>query len=67
MAWTKWEDLSEHEQLLGLYSDMYKDVYGVRPQGYSDLTVEQLKHLIDSLEAIIIELNDIEQIEEERG
>jgi len=44
MAWTKWEDLSEHEQLLGLYSDMYKDVYGVRPQGYSDLTVEQLKH-----------------------
>lgn len=67
MAWTKWEDLSEHEQLLGVYSDMYKDVYGVRPQGYSDLTVEQLKHLIDSLEAIIIELNDIEQIEEERG
>ena len=67
MAWTKWEDLSERDQLLGLYSDMYKDVYGVRPQGYSDLTVEQLKHLIDSLEAIIIELNDIEQIEEERG
>lgn len=62
MAWTKWEDLSEHEQLLGLYSDMYKDAYGVRPQGYSDLTVEQLKHLIDRLEQVIIE-----QIEEERG
>jgi|LauGreDrversion4_2_1035121.scaffolds.fasta_scaffold956357_2 hypothetical protein len=61
MQFTKWEDLSEHEQLLGLYSDMYKDAYGVRPQGYSDLTVYQLKHLIDRLEAIIIE-----QIEAER-
>ena len=64
MALTKWEDLSEHEQLLGLYSDMYKDAYGVRPRGYwlPDLTVEQLKHLIDALEQVIIE-----QIEEERG
>ena len=62
MGYKKWEDLSEHEQLLGLYSDMYKDAYGVRPQGYSDLTVEQLKHLIDALEQVIIE-----QIEEERG
>ena len=62
MAWTKWEDLSERDQLLGLYSDMYKDAYGVRPQGYSDLTVEWLKDKIQALEAIIVE-----QIEAERG
>ena len=61
MKFTKWEDLSEHEQLLGLYSDMYKDAYGVRPQGYSDMSVEWLKYNIQALEAIIIE-----QIEAER-
>ena len=61
MQFTKWEDLSEHEQLLGLYSDMYKDAYGVRPQGYSDMSVEQLNTVLQALEAIIVE-----QIEAER-
>lgn len=53
MSVTKeWLEMSEHEQLLGLYSDMYKDAYGVRPQGYlhgSNMSVEQLKDAIQDL------------------
>ena len=56
MSVTKeWLEMSEHEQLLGMYSDTYKDAYGVRPQGYSDMPVCWLKDKIQALEAIIIE------------
>ena len=62
MQFTKWEDMSEHEQLLGMYSDMYKDAYGVRPIWPTRyMSVEQLKDAIQALEAIIVE-----QIEAER-
>ena len=65
MKFTKWEDLTEYQQLLSMYSDAYKDAYGVRPRGnswYSDMTVEELKIQLKNLEAIIIE-----QIKAERG
>ena len=54
MEFAKWEDLTERDQLLSTYSDTYKDAYGVRPQGYSDMPVEWLKDQIDFLTAEIV-------------
>jgi hypothetical protein len=65
MKFTKWEDLTEYQQLLSMYSDAYKDVYGVRPRCTGlrpPMTVEELKTQLEHLEAIIIE-----QIKAERG
>jgi len=53
MQFTKWEDLTEHQQLLSMYSDAYKDAYGVRPRGCSDMTVEELKIQLKHLEEAI--------------
>jgi hypothetical protein len=56
MKFTKWEDLTEYQQLLSMYSDAYKDAYGVRPRGnswYSDMTVEELKIQLKKLEEVI--------------
>lgn len=56
MKFTKWEDLTEYQRLLSMYSDAYKDAYGVRPRGnswYSDMTVEELKIQLKKLEEVI--------------
>ena len=58
MQFTKWEDLSEYQQLLSMYSDAYKDAYGVRPRSTGlrpPMPVEELKIQLKKLEAIIIE------------
>lgn len=51
MAITRWEQLSEHEQLSSIHYDLYKDVYNFRPRwvDYSTLSVEQLREMIDQL------------------
>ena len=38
MSFTKWEDMSELEQLQLTYWDMYKDAYGVRPRSIDTST-----------------------------
>ena len=41
-----WDDVSKLEQAQCIYSDMYKDAYGVRPCGIdtSSWTLEQFEH-----------------------
>ena len=43
MDLTAWEDMTDLEQAQGIFWDMYKDVYGVRPRGIdtSSWTVDQ--------------------------
>jgi len=47
---TKWEDMSELEQLISEYSDQYKECNGMRPTFNPDVTVESLKEAIASLD-----------------
>lgn len=44
-----------------LYSDLYKDLYGVRPRGYSEWTLAELDAAIEVVSAHLAE-----EIEEER-
>lgn len=53
----KWEDLSEKDQLLSIYSDMHKDVYGCRHYP-SELTLEELKQALERLDEAMA--NEIE-------
>lgn len=41
--------MSERDELYDLYSDLYKDAYGVRPRHAAAYTVEELKRAIDAL------------------
>jgi hypothetical protein len=50
----RWEDLSEREQLLSIYSDMHKDVYGCRRYP-SEMTLEELKQALVRLEEDVVE------------
>ena len=52
-----WEELTELEQLTQIYSDQYKDEYGIRPRGESGhpQTVEEYKTELDRLGEIIHE------------
>ena len=53
---TDWDDLTEKEQLLTLISDCHKDARGFRPRGiYNDLSVEELKSVLDDL---VVEANE---------
>lgn len=53
-----WEDLSELEQLQCTYSDAYKDAYGFRPRGCSDMTVAELREELNRLGSVIAEQED---------
>lgn len=57
-----WNDLTPLEQTRALYSDLYKDVYGSRPRGFSHLTLEELDAKIARLDAEIADriLDDAE-------
>ena len=60
----KWDDLSELEQLLCIYSDAHKDAHGFRPRGESvEWTVETLREEIERLSLIVEE--DIKREKEE--
>ena len=61
---TKWEDLPEIDQLAQIYSDQYKDAYGIRPRGNigHPQTVEEYKEKLDYLGGVIKE-----QIKEEKA
>ena len=54
---TKWEDLPEIDQLAQIYSDQYKDAYGIRPRGEygHPQTVEEYKKELDYLSGEIHE------------
>ena len=60
----KWEDLSELDQLAQIYSDQYKDAYGIRPGGYygHPKTVEEYNESLDYLSGVIRE-----QVKEEKA
>jgi hypothetical protein len=45
----KWEDLSELEQLACTYSDIHKDVYGIRPRHTAGWEVHSYKEAIAEL------------------
>jgi len=45
----KWEDLTELEQLAVDYSDLHKDVYGVRPRHTTGWEVQSYKEAIAEL------------------
>lgn len=63
-AFRRWEDLSVREQLLCVYSDAYKDVYGCRPRGTDDMTIEELQAQVNYLtEAIEQQESDRRQEE----
>ena len=61
---TKWEDLPEIDQLAQIYSDQYKDAYGIRPGGYHGhpKTVEEYEKQLDYLGGVIRS-----QVKEERA
>ena len=61
---TKWEDLPEIDQLAQIYSDQYKDAYGIRPGGYHGhpKTVEEYEEQLDYLSGVIRS-----QVKEERA
>lgn len=49
---TTWNELTEAEQLVNVYSDTYKDKFGFRPRGMTPeqlASVVWLKHAIDRL------------------
>jgi len=54
---TNWEDLPEIDQLAQIYSDQYKDAYGIRPRGNigHPQTVEEYKEKLDYLGGVIKE------------
>ncbi len=58
-----WEDLPEIDQLAQIYSDQYKDAYGIRPRGEygHPQTVEEYNERLDYLSGVIHE-----QVKEER-
>ena len=56
------------DELLGLVSDMHKDVYGFRPRGmYSDYTEAQLSDVIDELQIQLNEQIDWDKKREEKA
>ena len=50
-----WDELSELEQLAQIYSDQYKDAYGIRPRGECGhpKTVEEYEEQLDYLSGVI--------------
>lgn len=50
-----WDDVSKLEQAQCIYSDMYKDAYGIRPRGIdtSSWTLEHFEHEFKHLEVAI--------------
>ena len=50
-----WEEMSELEQARCIYSDMYKEVYGVRPRGVDigTWTMEEFERQFDGLQSVI--------------
>ena len=61
-----WDELTEIEQLAQIYSDQYKDAYGIRPRGESGhpQTVEEYNKELDRLGEIIHEQITEEKIRE---
>ena len=65
---TAWEDLTELEQLAGIYSDCHKDAYGFRPRNdTSSWTVEDFNNELDRLSLIIRGNEDARRIDEQRA
>ena len=52
MSFRTWDELSEAEQLMCIYSDTHKDAYGFRPRPTAEQAndVQWLKEQIDWLE-----------------
>lgn len=48
-----WEELSELEQLQQIYSDAYKDAYGIRPRTPVSWLVEDYRKELDYLQKVI--------------
>jgi hypothetical protein len=59
-----WEQLSELEQLATIYSDTFKEVYGVRPRHTATWTEQDYKDELDSLDVIRRDNADFEEREE---
>ncbi len=57
-----WDSLSDLEQLECIYSEMYKDVYGVKARWYRAESVEQARKDLDALEAAGIAQMEMEQV-----
>jgi len=65
-----WEELSPLEQAQQIYSDMYKDAYGMRPRNWqyiATLTLEQLNAELDFLETVILEEMALDAEREQRA
>lgn len=62
-----WEEMSRQEQLSSIYSDMYKDVHGFRPRGYTTMSESELEKALDSLSAELESVIDEEQADQQRA
>lgn len=65
-----WEELSPLEKAQQIYSDLYKDAYGVRPRNWqhiNKLTLEQLNAELDFLETVIVQEIALDKAREERA
>jgi len=49
---TEIDDLSEHDELAMIYSDVFKDIYGFRPRfmKFDEMTTEQLREELNKLQ-----------------
>lgn len=59
-----WEQLSELEQLATIYSDTFKEEYGVRPRHTFTWTVDDYKDELARLDAIRLESQDFDERED---
>ena len=52
-AFPTWEELSKKDQIASIYSDVYKEKYGIRPRGmkWDDLTDEEAEAELERLYA----------------
>jgi len=66
--YTPWEELSRRDQLSCIYSDAYKDAYGMRPRGTDTsnwteaMFVSELAYL-----QTVIDRNEADRIEDEKA
>ena len=62
------QNVSVKEDLIALHSDLYKDVYGIRPRWYDysklfeDALIKEIESLEKELEKVIVQENEIELI-----
>ena len=47
-----WEELSRKEQIIGIYSDVYKEKHGIRPRWikWDDITVDEAEKMLQDIE-----------------